>query len=107
MYTVNQGKGDAFELADKILETWYPSLEEGNTKGLVLLITTAKEGAVTGGPQFIETVGDDLLEAIVTENLPGIYLLLGTKALLPSNLWMFWDFITASLSLLSLVFNNM
>lgn len=63
-------KGDVFELADKVIETWYPTLEEGNKRAVVLLITTAKEGAVAGGPAFNEAVGDDLLEAIVAENLP-------------------------------------
>ena len=31
---------------------WYPTVEEGNKKGLLLIVTTAKDGALTGGPQF-------------------------------------------------------
>eukprot|EP00475_Leptophrys_vorax_P030075 TRINITY_DN4477_c0_g1_i1.p1 TRINITY_DN4477_c0_g1~~TRINITY_DN4477_c0_g1_i1.p1 ORF type:complete len:283 (-),score=20.85 TRINITY_DN4477_c0_g1_i1:330-1178(-) len=64
------GKGDVFELADKILETWYPTLEEGDKRGVLLLVTSQKEGAVAGGPSFIDAVGDELLEAVVSENLP-------------------------------------
>ncbi|GJP51330.1 hypothetical protein CLOM_g10488 [Closterium sp. NIES-68] len=64
------GKGDVFELADKILESWYPTVEEGDKRGVVLLVTSQKEGAVAGGPSFIDTVGDEVFEGIVSENLP-------------------------------------
>ncbi|KAI5057657.1 hypothetical protein GOP47_0027672 [Adiantum capillus-veneris] len=63
-------KSDIFEFADQLLEKWYPTLEEGNKKGLVLLVTTQKEGAVTGGPEFIKAVGDKVLEGVLAENLP-------------------------------------
>ncbi|CAD6333876.1 unnamed protein product [Miscanthus lutarioriparius] len=42
-------KADAFEYADQVLEKWYPTIEEGNNKGIVVLVTSQKEGAVTGG----------------------------------------------------------
>ena len=48
-----QSKADAFEYADQVLERWYPSVEEGNKKGIVVLVTSQKEGAVTGGPAFV------------------------------------------------------
>ncbi|CAN8244716.1 unnamed protein product [Cochlearia groenlandica] len=63
-------KADAFEYADQVLEKWYPSIEEGNNKGIVVLITSQKEGAITGGPSFIEAVGEKVLDATVSENLP-------------------------------------
>eukprot|EP00246_Nothoceros_aenigmaticus_P006063 TRINITY_DN18809_c0_g1_i1.p1 TRINITY_DN18809_c0_g1~~TRINITY_DN18809_c0_g1_i1.p1 ORF type:complete len:308 (+),score=39.07 TRINITY_DN18809_c0_g1_i1:68-991(+) len=63
-------KPDAFEFADQVLEKWYPTLEEGDNKGLVVLVTTQKEGAVTGGPGFISAVGEPALEGVVSENLP-------------------------------------
>ncbi|XP_010942432.1 UPF0603 protein At1g54780, chloroplastic [Elaeis guineensis] len=63
-------KADAFEYADQVLEKWYPTIEEGNNKGIVILITSQKEGAITGGPAFIQAVGDTALDAIVSENLP-------------------------------------
>ncbi|KAK8476241.1 hypothetical protein V6N13_090829 [Hibiscus sabdariffa] len=63
-------KADAFEYADQVLEKWYPTLEEGSNKGIVVLVTSQKEGAVTGGPAFIEAVGEKILDATVTENLP-------------------------------------
>ncbi|XP_042024654.1 UPF0603 protein At1g54780, chloroplastic-like [Salvia splendens] len=63
-------KADAFEYADQVLEKWYPTIEEGNNKGIVVLITSQKEGAVTGGPEFIKAVGDSILDSIVSDNLP-------------------------------------
>ncbi|KAM3378215.1 protein, chloroplastic [Capsicum galapagoense] len=63
-------KADAFEYADQVLEKWYPSIEEGNNKGIVVLVTSQKEGAITGGPEFIKAVGDTVLDATVSENLP-------------------------------------
>lgn len=63
-------KADAFEYADQVLERWYPSIEDGNNKGIVVLVTSQKEGAVTGGPEFVKAVGDTILDATVSENLP-------------------------------------
>ncbi|KAJ0080010.1 hypothetical protein Patl1_22762 [Pistacia atlantica] len=63
-------KADAFEYADQVLEKWYPSVEEGNNKGIVVLITSQKEGAVTGGPAFVQAVGETVLDSTVSENLP-------------------------------------
>ena len=65
-----QARGDVFEYADNLLEKWYPTLEQGDKKGVVVLITTAKEGAVAGGPAFNAAVGDTILESIATESLP-------------------------------------
>ena len=67
-----QSKADAFEYADQVLERWYPTVEEGSNKGVVVLVTSQKEGAVTGGPAFVQAVGDTILDATVSENLPGI-----------------------------------
>lgn len=52
------------------MERWYPTVEEGNNKGIVVLVTSQKEGAVTGGPEFIKAVGDTILDGTVSENLP-------------------------------------
>eukprot|EP00270_Netrium_digitus_P008213 TRINITY_DN243_c0_g1_i4.p1 TRINITY_DN243_c0_g1~~TRINITY_DN243_c0_g1_i4.p1 ORF type:complete len:309 (+),score=92.72 TRINITY_DN243_c0_g1_i4:62-928(+) len=63
-------KSDVFEFADDVLETWYPTVEEGDKRAVLLLVTSQKEGAVSGGPTFLSTIGDDILEAVVSENLP-------------------------------------
>lgn len=38
----------------------------------MVLVTSQKEGAVTGGPAFVQAVGETILDAAVSENLPGI-----------------------------------
>ncbi|XP_062231329.1 UPF0603 protein OsI_019212, chloroplastic-like [Phragmites australis] len=63
-------KADAFEYADQVLEKWYPTIEVGSNKGIVVLVTSQKEGAITGGPAFVQAVGDQILDATVSENLP-------------------------------------
>ncbi|KAK1294308.1 UPF0603 protein [Acorus calamus] len=63
-------KADAFEYADQVLERWYPTIEKGNNKGIIVLVTSQKEGAITGGPEFVKAVGDTILDATVSENLP-------------------------------------
>ncbi|KAK1319602.1 UPF0603 protein [Acorus calamus] len=63
-------KADAFEYADQVLERWYPTIEKGSNKGIIVLVTSQKEGAITGGPEFIKAVGDTILDATVSENLP-------------------------------------
>lgn len=61
---------DAFAFADKALENWYTDKNVADKKGVLLVVTAAKEGAVTGGPAFNEAVGDDLVESIVSDNIP-------------------------------------
>lgn len=38
-----------------------------------MLVTSQKEGAVTGGPAFVKAVGEEVLDATISENLPGNY----------------------------------
>lgn len=59
---------DAYAFADKALENWYGS--DTDKKGVVLMVTTAKEGAVTGGAGFLEAVGEDLLDSVASDNIP-------------------------------------
>jgi len=61
---------DPYAFGDKVLETWYPTLEEGNTKGNFLLVKSAKEAAVVGGPQFLKAVGNDVLDSVLSKNVP-------------------------------------
>lgn len=53
-----------------MLENWYPTAEEGKNKGVLLVVTASKEGAVTGGQDFNEAVGEDLIEDIISTNIP-------------------------------------
>ena len=59
---------DPFAFGDKVLETWYPTVEEGNDKGNLLLVKSTKDGALVGGPKFLKSVGDDLIDSVLTSN---------------------------------------
>lgn len=45
-------EADAFAFGEKVLNKWYPDKSEGEKKGLLLVVTTGKEGAVVGGDAF-------------------------------------------------------
>eukprot|EP00775_Hariotina_reticulata_P011379 gene11379-11528_t len=60
---------DAFAFADKVVDTWYPDAAKKD-KGVLLVVTAGKEGAVTGGDGFVQAVGDDLVDSIVSDNIP-------------------------------------
>jgi hypothetical protein len=47
-------ENDAFAFGDKLIEKWYKTVEQGDKKGILLLVTSAKEGALTGGPSFMK-----------------------------------------------------
>ena len=59
---------DPFAFGDKVLEKWYPTVEEGNNKGNLLLVKSTKDGALVGGPKFLKAVGDDLIDSVLTSN---------------------------------------
>lgn len=61
---------DPFEFADKVIEKWYPTVEQGDKHGVLLLVSTEKEGAVVGGPSFMKTVSDPVIDGIISENIP-------------------------------------
>lgn len=50
-------------------------IEEGNNKVIGVLVTSQKKGAVTGGTVFIQSVGENILDASISENLHGMYAL--------------------------------
>jgi uncharacterized protein len=48
----------------------YPTKEEGSKKGVLLIVTAGKDGALNGGPEFMKAVGDDFIDSIISENIP-------------------------------------
>ncbi|KAJ9510181.1 hypothetical protein QJQ45_015653 [Haematococcus lacustris] len=60
---------DAFAFSDKLLANWYPKAERDN-KGVLMVVTAAKEGALTGGAAFMDAIGDELLDSIVGDQIP-------------------------------------
>lgn len=63
-------ENDAFAFGDKLVERWYPKQEDGTNKGILLIVTTAKDGAVTGGPKFMNALTDDVIDGVVAANIP-------------------------------------
>eukprot|EP00227_Mantoniella_beaufortii_P019575 CAMPEP_0197588362 /NCGR_PEP_ID=MMETSP1326-20131121/9670_1 /TAXON_ID=1155430 /ORGANISM="Genus nov. species nov., Strain RCC2288" /LENGTH=288 /DNA_ID=CAMNT_0043153181 /DNA_START=72 /DNA_END=938 /DNA_ORIENTATION=- len=61
---------DPFAFGDKVLESWYPTLADGDMKGQILLVKNTKEGSVVGGPKFLKAVGNDVLDSILSKNIP-------------------------------------
>lgn len=59
---------DAYSFSEKILKKWYKGTDSSQ-KGLVLIITTGKDGAVLGGDKFMNTLGDDLIDGVVGGNI--------------------------------------
>jgi hypothetical protein len=49
-------ENDAFAFGDKVIEKWYPTVEEGGKKGILVLVTSGKDGSLTGGPAFMKVL---------------------------------------------------
>lgn len=60
---------DAFQFADNLIETWYPTAELGDKKAVLVIVRNSKEGGLVGGPAFSKAVPSDLVESIATDNL--------------------------------------
>lgn len=58
---------DAFSFTEKILKKWYKT--NNDDKGIVLVITAGKDGAVLGGDKFMNALGDDLIDGVVGGNI--------------------------------------
>ena len=44
---------DAFAFGDKLIAKWYPEKTDADKKGVIIVVTTGKDGAITGGPAFM------------------------------------------------------
>ena len=38
------------------MEKWYGTVEQGDKKGILVVVTTGKDGALTGGPAFMKVL---------------------------------------------------
>ena len=47
-------EADAFSFGDKLIEKWYENVDRGSNKGVLVVVTSGKDGAVTGGPKFLK-----------------------------------------------------
>jgi uncharacterized membrane protein YgcG len=60
---------DAFAFSEKIFNKWYKN-DKIEKNGLLLIVTTSKEGALVGGSSFRKAVGDDIIDSVSGENIP-------------------------------------
>ena len=59
-------ESDAFAFGDKLANKWFKGDDK---KGVFLVVTTAKDGALIGGKGFMGAVGDDLIDSVIGENV--------------------------------------
>jgi len=58
------------EFVKAIDAKFFPTVEEGDKVGVLVVTTTSKEGALVGGPSFMKAMPDDVIEGIVSDNIP-------------------------------------
>lgn len=56
-------ESDAFAFGDKLIENWYKTVDKGTNKGVLVVVTTGKDGALTGGPKFLKVLSNSLGQA--------------------------------------------
>jgi len=59
-------ESDAFAFGDKLSNKWFKGDDK---KGVFLVVTTAKDGALIGGKSFMSAVGDYLIDSVIGENV--------------------------------------
>ena len=45
-----------------MVEKWYGTVEQGTNKGILVIVTTGKDGALTGGPDFMKVCPSEQLQ---------------------------------------------
>lgn len=60
---------DAFQFADNLIETWYPTAELGDKKAVFVIVKNSKEGGLVGGPSFSKNVPGSVIESIINDNV--------------------------------------
>jgi len=60
---------DVFSLSEKVFSKWRMS-GGGDKTGLLVVVTSSKDGALIGGDSFLKAVGDDLIDSVQGDNIP-------------------------------------
>lgn len=60
-------ESDAFAFGDKLVSKWFP--KDSDKRGVLLVVTSGKDGALTGGQSFMKAIGDDLIDSVIGENV--------------------------------------
>jgi len=59
---------DVFGFSEKLFSKWHKS-NQGSKNGLLLVVTTGKDGALVGGDSFMKSLGEDLVDSVVSDNI--------------------------------------
>jgi uncharacterized membrane protein YgcG len=60
---------DILSFSEKIFRKWSKS-DGGDKTGLLVMVTTNKEGALIGGESFVKAVGDEVIDSVQGDNIP-------------------------------------
>ena len=60
-------ENDAFAFGDKLISKWFPGATD--KRGILLVVTAGKDGALTGGESFMQGVGDEFIDSVIGENV--------------------------------------
>mmetsp|Transcript_138060 Transcript_138060/g.240014 ORF Transcript_138060/g.240014 Transcript_138060/m.240014 type:complete len:331 (-) Transcript_138060:522-1514(-) len=60
---------DAFQFADNLIETWYPTAELGDKKAVFVLVKNSKEAGIVGGPSFSNVISADFIQSLLDDNI--------------------------------------
>eukprot|EP00793_Prasinoderma_coloniale_P001631 PRCOL_00003436-RA len=61
---------DVYSFSETILKKWYPDEADRSNKGVLLIVTSANEGAIAAGPNFQSKISGDLVDSIEQANIP-------------------------------------
>jgi len=59
---------DVFGFSEKLFNKWYKS-NQSSKNGLLLVVTAGKDGALVGGDSFMKSLGEDLVDSVVSDNI--------------------------------------
>lgn len=59
---------DVYAFSEKLFNKWHKS-DPGSKNGLLLVVTAGKDGALVGGDSFMKSLGEDLVDSVVSENI--------------------------------------
>ena len=60
-------ESDAFAFGDKLVNKWFPKATD--KRGILLVVTAGKDGALTGGDSFMKAIGDDMIDSVIGDNV--------------------------------------
>jgi hypothetical protein len=83
-----------FKYLQTLTRVWnthrYPNKGDANKKGVLLVVTSGKDGALTGGPDLTSALGDAFVDSIVGENIAVFTVVRLGVVCVPTSSSFFW-----------------